>query len=311
MKMKIGIAAENRPEEKRVILRPPELSALSFKHEVIIEENAGKGIGIENSSYEDVGIQVVSRSEVYQADIVVRISEPNQFELELMKPGSTIFSMLHLPSNPELRLLLKKFKINAIPMDEIRDLIGDRKIEALKATGYLGMQKAFELWGGDPSRCAVKIMGYGNVAWGAIQEAARQYSRITILHKKDIYNMEKHIPDTDILVNGINWPMENRGKVLLMTREMLKLFKPGSVILDLISNPAGQSPIETMNPTRIQDISYEIDGVIHTACWGWPGLDPTGISRRYSIQVAPILLEITDNGIYDLPPYLKEVVKFN
>ncbi len=311
--MRIGIAAENRPREKRVILRPQELRELSGKYEVFVESGAGRGIGIDDSDYQKVHAQVVEKEKVYSCNIVVRIKEPVDEELKLMKPGAIIFSMLHLPGNRNLRDLLKKYKVIGIPMEEIRDPFGIRKIEALHETGYLGMKKGFELWlaagrNRDPSKCVVKVMGYGLVAWGAIRFAARNFASITVLNKKDFNEMENHIPGTDILVNGINWPMEERGKTILIKREMLKLFKPGSVILDLISNPEGQSPIESMHPTRIDDISFIIDGVIHTSCWGWPGLDPEGITKRYSIQVAPILLEIANGLLNSLPEYILKVI---
>jgi len=306
--LKIGIAAENRPQELRVILRPQELIGLAQRHPIIIEKGAGEGIGIEDSEYENIGIKIGERSEVYQCDIVVRLKEPKEEELQLMKQGGVIMSMMHLPGNQELRDLLKRNKLIAIPMEEIKDPLGRRMIEALHESGYQGMQKGFELWGGDPSQCRVKIMGYGTVAWGAIQAAARQYASIMILNKKDIYQMEKHIPGTDILVNGINWPMEKRGKVFLITQKMLTLFKPGAVICDLISNPPGQSPIQTMHPTSLEHISYVVDGVIHTSCWAWPGLNPKEVSRRYSLQVAPILLDIADHGIDNIPQYIKKIV---
>jgi len=310
--MRIGIAAENRPKEKRVIIRPQELKELSDKYDVLVESGAGKGIGIDDSEYQKVNVQVVNKTEVYTCDIVVRLKEPVEEELKLMKPGSAIFSMLHLPGNRNLRDLLKKHNIFAIPMEEIKNSFGDRKIEALHETGYLGMKKGLELWMAaqkhkNPLKCVVKVMGYGPVAWGAIRFAARNFLSVTILNKKDFYKMKKHIPGTDILVNGINWPMELRGKTILITKKMLNLFKPGSVILDLISNPEGQSPIETMHPTNIDDISFVVNDVIHTSCWGWPGLDPIEISKRYSIQVVPILLEIADGGLSILPEYIRRV----
>lgn len=306
--MKIGIAKENRPGERRVILRPEELKELVKKHEIIVEQGAGDGVGIKDSEYKKVGAKVSAASEVYSSNLVVRIKEPKEEELKLMKPGKAMMSMMHLPGNPRLKDLLKKYKIVAIPMDEIKDSLGMRKIEALHDAGYLAMQKGFELWGGNPSKCAIKVMGYGMVAWGAIRAAARKFAKVIILNKKDIYEMDKHIPGTDILVNGINWPIEKRGKELLITKAMLKLFKPGAMILDLISNPAGQSPIETMHPTTLEDISYVVDGVIHASCWSWPGLDPEGSSRRYSIQIAPILMEIAESGFDNLPEYIRQVV---
>ena len=311
--MRIGIAAENRPREKRVILRPQELRELSGKYEVFVESGAGTGIGIDDSEYQKVHAQIVEKDKVYSCDIVVRIKEPVEEEFKLMKPGAIIFSMLHLPGNRNLRDLLKKYKVIGIPMEEIRDPFGIRKIEALHETGYLGMKKGFELWlvagrDRDLSKCVVKVMGYGPVAWGAIRFAARNFASVTVLNKKDFNEMERFIPGTDILVNGINWPIEERGKTILITREMLKLFKSGSVILDLISNPEGQSPIETMHPTNIDNISFVVDDIIHTSCWGWPGLDPEGISKRYSILVAPILLEIADGLVNSLPDYILKII---
>jgi alanine dehydrogenase len=96
--------------------------------------------------------------------------------------------------------------------------------------------------------------------------------------------------------------------VVLVKRDMLRLFKKGSVVLDLISNPAGKSPFETVHPTSLDKIAYEVDGIIHAACWGWPGLDPVNISRRYSIQVAPILLEIADEGFEGVSSSIKKAV---
>lgn len=309
LNMNIGIAAENRPGEKRVILMPDELKEItSGGHSVYVETGAASGIGIKDSLYEKAGAKITDAKKVYSSDIVVRLKEPSEAELRLMKPGSAMMSMLHLPGNPALRDLLKKYKIAGIAMEEIRDLFGRRMIEALYYTGYLGMEKGLELRGGDPSKCVVKIMGYGSVAAAAIQCAARKFTRLHILNKKDFKEMEKHIPGTDILVNAINWPMEKRGKEFLITRDMLKLFKKKSVLLDLISNPKGQSPIETMRPTYLDDISYEVDGIIHASCWAWPGLDPVDVSRRYSMQVAPVLKEIADKGVRGLPGYIKKAV---
>ena len=303
--MQIGIAAENRPEEKRVILMPDELKEIASSHSVFVEKGAGLGIGIKDSEYKKAGATISDTKKVYSCKLVVRLKEPNEEELKMMKSGSAIMSMLHLPGCPEMRKLLEKYRITGITMDEIKDRFGERKIEALYETGYIAMEKGFELWGGNPSECVVKIMGYGNVAFGAIQCAARKFAKLEILNKRDFKEMRKHIPGTDILVNGIKWPIEKRGKEFFVTKKMLKLFKKDAVILDLISNPPGHSPVETMRPTHLDDISYEVDGIIHTSCWGWPGLDPAGISKRYSMQVAPIVKEIVDNDIDNLPEYIK------
>ena len=306
--MEIGIARENRPNEKRVILRPAELKQIALRHSIFVEKGAGKEIGIKDSEYEQVGAKIVEAKQVYGCPLVVRLKEPKEDELSMMKQGSVIMSMMHLKGNPRLQTLLRKYRISAIAMEEIKDAFGRRMIEALHEAGYVGMEKGFELWGKNPSECLVKIMGYGNVAYGAIQCAARRFARVVILNKRDFKDMGRHIPGTDILVNAINWPQELRGKEFIITRDMLKLFKKGAVIVDLISNPAGQSPIETMHPTTLDNISYVVGGVIHTSCWSWPGLDPVNVSRKYSIQVAPILEEIADSGVNNLPEYIRKAM---
>ena len=307
--MDIAIARENRPNEKRVILRPDELKEITDKHSVFVERGAGEGIGIKDSDYKEIGAEIADAKKIYSCSLVVRLKEPNEEELSLMKRGSAIMSMLHLAGNRALRDLLKRYKITGIAMEEIKDQFGHRMIETLYYAGYLGMEKGFELWGQDPSTCHVKIMGYGNVAFGAIQCAARKSARLEILNKEDFKDMKRHIPETDILVNAVKWPMKKRGREFLITRDMLGLFKKGAVILDLISNPEGQSPIQTMHPTYLDRISYVVDGIIHASCWSWPGLDPVNISRRYSMQVAPILKDIADKGLNNLPKYIKQATR--
>jgi alanine dehydrogenase len=306
--MNIGIAKENRPEEKRVVIRPKELKKIALNHNVFVEQGAGLGVEIKDSEYTDIGARITDAEQVYSCPLVVRLKEPNKADLAMMRPGSLIFSMMHLGGNPELKGLLEKYKLIGVPMDKVKNAVGERKVESLHQTGYLGMQKGFELWGKDSSECVVKIMGSGNVAYGAIQCASRKFAKIEILNRKNFKNMSEYIPGTDILVNAINWPHELRGKKLIITKEMLKLFKKGAVICDLISNPEGQSPIETMHPTSLADISYEMEGVIHTSCWGWPGLDPVNITKRYSLQIAPIVLKIADRGLGKLPKYIQEVI---
>ncbi len=307
--MRIAIAKENRPQEKRVAIRPQELKNIALRHEVFIERGAGLGIGIKDSDYEKAGAQIGSAKEIYACPLVIRLKEPDEKELAMMKPGSFIMSMMHLGGNLELKHFLEKYEITGIPLDKIPNDVGGRRVEALHQTGYLGMGKGFELWGKEPSKCSVKIMGFGNLAYGAIHCAGDKSAKnIKVLTIKDFRNMKKHIPGTDILVNAINWPHELRGKEFLITRAMLKLFKKGAIICDLVSNPEGQSPIETSRPTSLSDIAYKVDGIIHTSCWGWPGLDPVNITKRYSLQIAPIIKKIADRGLDNLPKYIKAVM---
>ncbi len=308
--MDIGLGRESNPGEKRVVLLPEEVKELAVENNIYVERGAGERIGIGDDEYEKAGAKIVSKEKVYACSLVTRLKESKIEELALMRPGAAMMSMMHLSAVPDTRFFIEKQKIIAISLEEIKNPLNKRMVEALHQTGYLAMEKGFELWGKDPSKCLVKIMGYGNVAYGAIQCAARKFARVIILHKRDFKNMTEHIPGTDILVNALNWPQEKQGKEMIITRDMLKLFKKESVVLDLISNVKGHSPVETMRPTTLDDIAYEVDGVIHSSCWGWPGLDPLNISRRYSIQVMPIIKEIAQCGLDALPEYIKKATYF-
>lgn len=297
--MKIGIAAENRPKEKRVIIQPPEINEIAARHEVIVGVGAGLGIDIPDKAFIEAGCKIGSRKEVYACDLIVRIKEPNFEEIKMMRPGSIIMSMMHIRCRPKLEEALRKQKLIVIPLENLKDLLGRRIVEAVDDASRIGMEYGFQIWGKDPATANVKIMGYGNMAISAIRCCARKFAKVEILNKKDFLRMDKHIPGTDILVDAVNRPYRREvdREPFFVTREMLKLFKPGSVIVDLVSNPENHAPVETMRPTTLDNLHYMVDGIYHTSCWGWPGLEPKKIAKRYGLQLKPILKDLADNGI--------------
>lgn len=265
--MRIGIAKENRPQEKRVIIQPAEMKSIAKRHEAIVEKGAGLGVDIPDEAYIKTGCRIGSREEVYNCDLVVRIKEPNFEEIGMMRPGAIIMSMMHIRCQPELDEALHKQKLIVIPLENLKDPVGRRKVDAVEDAGRIGMEYGFKLWGQDPASATVKIMGYGNIAMGAIRCAARKFAKVEILNKRNFLEMEKHIPGTDILVDGINRPYrrEVEEEPYFVTRQMLKLFKKESVIVDLVSNPPKHAPVETMHPTYLNDLHYVVDGIYHTS----------------------------------------------
>jgi alanine dehydrogenase len=310
--MRVGIAKENRPQEKRVIMQPPEIKRIAKRHEVVVEKGAGLSIDIPDENYIKVGCKIGSREEVYNSDLVVRIKEPNFEEIKMMRPGAIIMSMMHIRCQPELDEALHKQKLIVIPLENLKDPVGRRKVDAVEDAGRIGLEYGFKLWGKDPATATVKIMGYGNIAMGAIRSAARKFAKVEILNKKNFLEMEKHIPGTDILVDAINRPYRREvdQEPYFVTRQMLKLFKQGSVIVDLVSNPEKHAPAETMHPTYLDNLHYVVDGIYHTSCWGWPGLEPKKIAKRYSLQIAPILRDIANKGLDKCSPQTRIAVLY-
>ncbi|MFH1826035.1 MAG: hypothetical protein ABH823_01930 [bacterium] len=305
--MKIGIVAENRDKEKRIIMRPLELTRIADSHEVLVERGAGEKVFIWDDEYEEVGARIVSREEAYAADLVLRIKEPTVDEIKMMRPRSILLSMLHLRCHPKLEEVMRRKKMIVIPLENLKDPFGNRKVEAVLDSGRIGMEYGFKLWGKDPATARVKIMGYGNVAVGAIRCAARKMAHVEILNKKQITEMEKYLLGTDILVDGLNRPFRRdvQREPAFVTRKMLKLLKKGSVIVDLVSNPEHHAPVATMRPTTLADPHYIVDGIYHASLWGWPGMEPETITKRYSMQIAPILKEIADKGLDKCAEFIK------
>ncbi|MFH1683324.1 MAG: hypothetical protein ABIA67_00430 [Candidatus Margulisiibacteriota bacterium] len=308
--MKIGIAAENRPLEKRVILQPEELRLIAKNHQVLVEKNAGVGVGILDAEYEAIGCQIAPKEKVYAADLVIRIKEPTASEIKLMRPNSILMSMMHLRCEPVLEKNLTRQKIIAVPLENIKNPMGKRIVEAVMESGRIGMEYGFKIWGKDSATARVKVMGYGNMSRGAIQEAARELAHVEVLNRKHFQQMEKHLPGTDILVDAVNRPFRRDIDIEqpFVTRKMLKLLKPGSVIVDLVSNPERHAPVETMRPTSLKDPYYIVDGIYHTSLWGWPAMDPIKISKRYSLQVAPLVKAIAARGLDHAPESIKKAV---
>lgn len=312
--MKIGIAAENRPMEKRVILHPEELHPLTHRHEVLVETGAGLGVGILDAQYAVAGCKIARREKVYAADLVVRIKEPVPEEVRLLKPGAILMSMMHLRCAPVLERGLIRQQVIAVPLENIKDALGRRIVEAVRETGRIGMDFAFKLWGRDPAKAKVKIMGYGNVAEGAIRSAMEKSASVEILNRRHFIRMDRHLPGTDILVDAVNRPFRRdvEKETPFVTAAMLGLLKKGSVLLDLVANPAGHAPIETMRPTYMNEPYYMVEGIYHTALWGWPAMDPMNISRRYSLQMAPLVRAIADHGLDKAPLSVRSaVVRFD
>jgi len=296
--MIVGLVAENRPNDRVVALRPKEIKILTdLGIEAVIETDAGKGVGFNDKAYIVAGATVVDRLTAYKSSLVVRINEISRNELEMMIPGNISMSMLHHEGVPQRKIDLEEKRIVGVELDSIIDDFGKRAVYLWELTAENGMKLGYQLSERKPEECVVKLLGYGNLARGAMTYAARAGSDVIVLNKRCMKEIEKHLPGTDILVNCVNWPFEKRGKEFIITREQIKKFmRQGSVIVDLVVNPLGHSPIETCRPTFLDNNQYQEEGVWHTCCWGWPNYDPEKASELYSKLIVPHIIEIIAKG---------------
>lgn len=308
--MDIGIAKERaaKGQEIRVMLLPAEVKNLvGAGHQVFVESGAGEGIFVSDRDYQKAGAAIAQRSsEVFNKELMVKLKPPLPQEFKMLK-DNILFSMFHAEQNPSYVKMLKKSRAKAVAMELIKNESGERLIDCTEMAGEQGMLLAFQCAMKSPGECKILVLGYGNIASGALSVAYSLGAEVKILRKSEYKNIRHHLKGKDMVVNGICWPKNLRGKkVHLITKDMLNDLNKGAVVLDLAVDFPG--PIETCRPTLLNKPYYYVDGVKHICIFGYPGLAPISSSQRYSRQALPLVLDIARYGLENTPPYIKRAI---
>ncbi|MBN3032846.1 MAG: hypothetical protein JW873_02000 [Candidatus Saganbacteria bacterium] len=308
--MKIGIAKETVPGEVRVVILPAEVEKIvKAGHQVFVEKNAGRGVYAFDEDYIKAGAEVMEDpAEIYNKDIVAKLKAPSPPEFQLLKiKDNIVLSMFHHQQQPWNIDMLKAANSVVVALEMLRNEAGERLVNCNRMTGQQGMLYAFQQSPKVPEECSVLMLGYGEVATGALQVAFALGANVKILRRSEYANLEHFIRDKDIVVNAIKWPNEKREKKeYLITRPLLGLLSRGAIILDLAVDQPG--PIETTRPTSLAEPFFIEEGVKHICVYGYPSLSPVSSSRRYSRQITAVLLEIAAKGLPQAPEYIKRAV---
>lgn len=308
--MDIGIAKENGTKnlERRAILLPREVKRLvEAGHKVFVEKSLGAGIHIDDGQYKEAGARIVATAKsVFNKSIVVKLKPPLPQEFKMLK-DNVLFSMLHAEQNPSYVKALGEKGAKAVAMELVRNNAGERLIQCSDISGEQGMIAAFYLAEKSPCDCNVLVLGYGDVASGALRVAFSLGAKTKILRKNKYRYIKEVLRNTDIVVNGIQWPKEKRAKKeYLITRDMLGLLNKGAVILDLsVDYP---NPIECCRPSLHSKPVYIVDEVKCMSIYGYPRLVPISSSRQYSKQVLPVLLKIASMPLSKLSKSIRNAV---
>jgi len=308
--MDIGIVKENGTKnlERRAILLPREVKKLiEAGNHVFVEKGLGNHIYVSDDKYREVGARIVATAKsVFNKEIVVKLKPPLPAEFKLLK-NNILFSMLHAQQNPSYVRALKAQNAKAIAMELVQNSAGERLIQCSDMSGEQGMIAAFHLAEKSPSDCRVLVLGYGDVSSGALRVAFSLGARVKILRKNKYRYIKEVLRNTDIVVNGIQWPQEKRDKKeYLITRDMLSLINKGGVILDLsVDYP---NPIECCRPSPHNSPVYTVDGIKCMSIYGYPRLVPVSSSNQYSKQVLPVLLKVASTPLAKLPKSIRKAI---
>jgi len=305
--MKIGVPKEIKNNESRVALTPGGVQTMVKNgHAVYVETNAGTNSGFSNEQYRQAGAQILSTpKEIFDiADMIMKVKEPIPQEYELIRPNQLLFTYFHFASNETLThamiksdsvcLAYETVEINntlplLIPMSEVAG-----RMSIQEGAKYLEKPKGGKgiLLGGVPGvkPANVLVLGGGIVGTQAALMAAGLGANVTIAdislprlrYLSEImpanvntvmssqYNIEQMLPLTDLVIGAVLIPGAKAPH--LISKEMLKLMQPGSVLVDVAIDQGGC--FETSRPTTHAEPVYQVEGIQHYCVANIPGAVP-------------------------------------
>jgi alanine dehydrogenase len=324
-----GVPKEIKKQENRVGIIPSGAAQLSRRGiEVIVESGAGIGAGYTDEEYRKKGATIVATAEEVfeQADLIVKVKEPQPVEIERLTPRHTLFTYLHLAADKKLTEDLVATGCTAIAYETVE--IGHRlpllepmsevagRMSVMVGAFYLAKHAGGRgtLLGGVPGVLPgrVTIIGGGTCGTNAAKVATGIGAETTILEldsermtwldtampaARTLYSSESALlellPTTDLLIGAVLVPGAKAPK--LVTREMLRLMKPGTVLVDIAVDQGGC--IETTRPTTHEDPIFEEEGVIHYCVANMPGAFARTSTQALTSVTLPYVQSIATGGV--------------
>lgn len=328
--MIIGVPKEIKNNENRVAVTPSGVRELTAHgHKVYVQHTAGEGSGFPDDLYVKAGAEILPKIEdVYAiAEMIIKVKEPIKQEYALIRRDQVVFTYFHFASDRELtEAMIRSGAVCIayetvelpnrqlpllIPMSEVAGRMsiqeGARFLE--KPQGGMGV-----LLGGVPGvkPAKVLILGAGVVGRNAALMAAGMGADVTITdislptlrYVADVmprnvktlfssrHNIENELPDTDLVIGSVLIPGAKAPK--LVTRDMLKLMRPGSLLVDVAIDQGGC--FETSTPTTHSNPTYTIDGIVHYAVANIPGAVPRTSTLALTNATLPYAIRLADKG---------------
>ncbi|NBU20598.1 alanine dehydrogenase [bacterium] len=325
--MIVGVPKEIKNKENRVGMVMGGVRTLTQAgHKVLVQQNAGQGVGISDEDYRKAGATIVgSAKEVYEkAEMIVKVKEPLPEEYPLLRENQILYTYLHLAADERLTKALMERKIVGIayetiqPADGSLPLLAPMSAVAGRMATQIGATYLQHDHGGKGmlmggvtgvERARVVILGGGVVGVNSAKMAVGLGAKVTILdvnmprldYLSDIFGndvttlysnseqIEKAVSQADLVIGAVLVPGAKAPK--LVTREMISKMQPGGVIVDVAVDQGGS--VETCRPTSHEHPTYTVDGIVHYAVPNMPGAVPrtstyalTNVTLKYATQIA-------------------------
>ena len=328
--MRIGVPKEIKHQENRIGLTPDSVKTLvSEGHEVLVENNGGFEAGFDNDQYKNAGAKIIEKAaDIFNdAEIIVKVKEPQKVEVEMIKENQIVYTYLHLAAAKELTEGLVKSKSINIAYETITDDNGRLPLLAPMSAvaGRMSVQAGAHCLeknqkgrgvllggapGGEPAN--VLILGGGVVGENAATIATGMKAKVHVVDKSearlkqlvemfgdkiipeqsDKIDLKKLVAESDLIVGGVLIPGAEAPK--LVTKDMLKLMKRGSVIVDVAIDQGGC--VETSKPTTFNNPTFIVDNVVHYCVANMPGGVPRTSTIALNKVTLPYLVKLANRG---------------
>jgi alanine dehydrogenase len=329
--VRVGIPKEIKPAEYRLAITPAGVREMvEHGHEVLIEAGAGLGSAIEDVAFEGQGARIVPDAATVfgEAEMVLKVKEPQPVEVEMLRPGQLLFTYLHLAPDPELTRGLCDSGATCIAYETVEDSRGRLPLLApmSEIAGKIATQAgAFMLekplggrgilLGGVPGVAAANVMviGGGVVGMNAAFIAIGMEADVFVFDKSidrlreletafggrcsTVYSttlaIEEMLPRADLVIGAVL--VHGARAPFVVRREQLGLMKPGAVLVDVAIDQGGC--FETSFPTTHQDPTFEVDGVTHYCVANMPGAVPITSTHALTNATLPYAIALADEGV--------------
>jgi alanine dehydrogenase len=330
--MKVGVPTEIKTDEYRVALTPTGVRELvDAGHEVVVQAGAGAGSAIDDSRYVEQGAAIVPDADAVfeEAQLIVKVKEPQAEEVARLRPHHTLFTYLHLAPDPELTKGLVESGATCIAYETVEDARGRLPLLApmSEVAGKIATQAgAFMLekplggrgvlLGGVPGVAAANVLVIGggvvgmNAAFIAIGMEADVFvfdRSVDRLRELDVIfagrcstvfsstlEIEERLPTADLVIGAVL--IHGARAPHVVTREQLKVMKPGAVMVDVSIDQGGC--FETSRPTTHSDPTYEVEGVIHYCVTNMPGAVPITSTYALTNATLPYVTALVRHGVH-------------
>jgi alanine dehydrogenase len=329
--MRIGVVKEIKQDESRVALTTAGVVELRRRgHDVLVEAGAGEGSAMPDAEYEAAGAQITDVDSVWaDAEMVLKVKEPLDGEYQKLSPGQILFTYLHLAAAAELTRGLAGTGAICIAYETVET--ADRRLPLLapmsEVAGRLSAQVGAyylmrpmggrgRLMGGVPGVLPAKVLvlGGGIVGYNAALIAQGMQADVTVFERSvdrmrelDVslgrtvlmqmssrHAIEEALPAADLVIGGVL--VHGAKAPHLVTRDMLGLMQPGSVLVDVAIDQGGC--FETSRPTTHSDPTYVVDDIVHYCVANMPGAVPITSTWGLTNVTLPYVEAIADKGLH-------------